>query len=54
MLIGLLITILVLGLVLYFIQMLPLQQPWKNIAFAVVVIIAIFSLLPYIPGAAVV
>lgn len=50
MLVGLLITILVLGLVLYLINMLPLEQPWKNIAFVIVIIIAIISLLRFLPG----
>lgn len=50
MLISLLIAILVIGLLVYLIQLLPLPDPFKTIAVAIVIIICIFWLLGYFPG----
>lgn len=50
MLVTLLITILVLGLVVYLIRLLPLEEPWKTAAIAIVIVIAIIWLLGFIPG----
>lgn len=48
MLISLLVTILVIGLLVYLVQMIPLPQPWKQIALVVVIIIAIVWLLRFL------
>lgn len=50
MLVGLLITILIVFLVLYLINMLPLDPQPKMICQVLVVIIAIVALLRYLPG----
>ena len=50
MLISLLIAILVIGLIIYLIRLLPLEEPWKTAAIAIVVVIAIIWLLGFIPG----
>ena len=43
-LVGLLIAILIIGLIIYLIGLLPIQQPFKSIAYAIVVIILILWL----------
>lgn len=50
MLISLLIAVLVLGLLVYLIQLLPLPDPFRTVAIAIVILIAIFWLLGYLPG----
>lgn len=50
MLIGLLVTILIVFLVLYLINMLPLDAQPKMICQIIVVIIAVVALLRYLPG----
>lgn len=50
MIVALLVTFLVLFLVLYLIGMLPLDPQAMNIARIVVIIIAIISLLRFLPG----
>lgn len=49
-LIGLLIFVIVIGLLLYLIQVLPIQPPFKTIAYVVLVIIAIVWLLGGLTG----
>lgn len=44
-LIGLLVVVIILGLLLYVVQMLPIPQPFKNAAIVIVVLIAIIFLL---------
>lgn len=50
MLVTLLIVILVLGLLLYLVQLLPLAQPFKTAAMVVVVVIGVIYLLGLLPG----
>ena len=47
-LISLLITVLVIGLVLYFVRMLPLDGQIKNVVQIIVIVIGIISLLRYL------
>ena len=49
-LIGLLIAVIVIGLLLYLVQLLPLQPPFKTIAMIVIVLICIVWLLGGQPG----
>lgn len=49
-LLGLLIAVIVIGLLLYLVQLLPLQAPFKTIAMVLVVLIAIVWLLGGQPG----
>jgi hypothetical protein len=48
MLISLLIAVIVCGLLVYVVQLLPISQPFKQIAIAVVVVILIIWLLSFI------
>jgi len=50
MLISLLVTIIVLGLLYYIVTLLPLPQPFKQIALVIFILIAVVWLLSYIPG----
>lgn len=50
MLISLLVTVIILGLIFYALQMLPLPQPFKQVALVVFIIICILVLVGYIPG----
>ena len=50
MLITLLIAVIALGLTLYFVQILPIAQPFKNIAKAIVILIAIYYVLRFLPA----
>ena len=50
MLISLLIVVLVLGLLLYVVQILPIAQPFKTAAIVIVAVIAVVYLLGYLPG----
>lgn len=45
MLISLLIVVIILGLIVYLIQMLPIEQPFKTIALAIVILVAVLYLL---------
>lgn len=49
-LVGLLIFVIIVGLLLYLIQVLPLQPPFKTVAYVILVIIAIFWLLGGVGG----
>lgn len=49
MLVSLLIAVLVIGLLVYLIQILPLPQPFGMVAVAIVILIAIFWLVGYLP-----
>lgn len=48
MLISLLIAVIVIGLLFYVLSLLPLPQPWANIAKVVLVVIVIIWLLGYV------
>jgi len=50
MLISLLVLVVVLGLILYCVQLLPIAPPFKQIAVVLVVIIAIIYLSQFLPG----
>lgn len=50
MLISLLITIIILGLLYWAVTLLPLPEPFRQIALVVFIIIAIVWLVSYIPG----
>ena len=54
MLISLLIAVIIIGLLFYVLSLLPIAQPWKNIATVILVVIVIIWLLGYIgaPGPA--
>lgn len=45
MLINLLILVLVIGVVFYVLQLLPIAQPWKNIALVIAAVIVLIYLL---------
>jgi hypothetical protein len=47
MLISLLIAVIVIGLLFYLISMLPIPQPWANIAKVILIVICIIWLLGY-------
>jgi hypothetical protein len=49
MLVGLLVTVIIIGLLFYVVSVLPIGQPWKNIATAILVVIAIIWLLGFVP-----
>lgn len=49
-LVGLLIFVIIVGLLLYLIQVLPLQPPFKTVAYVILVIIAVLWLLGGISG----
>ncbi len=49
-LIGLLVAVIVIGLLLYLVSILPIQAPFKTIAYVVVVLIAIVWLLGGLSG----
>lgn len=49
-LIGLLIFVIVVGLLLYLIQVLPIQPPFKTVAYVLLVIIAVIWLLGGLAG----
>lgn len=49
-LIGLLIAIIVVGLLVYLIRMLPIEEPFKNIAIVVLVVILIIWLIGGLSG----
>ena len=49
-LVGLLIAVIVVGLLVYLIRMLPIEEPFKNIAIIVLVIILIIWLLGGLSG----
>jgi len=48
-LVGLLVVVIIIGLVLWLIQQLPLEQPFKTVALVLIVLIAIVWLLGGIP-----
>lgn len=48
--VGLLITILIVGLIYYLITLLPLPAPFKTVALVVFILILIIMLLGWIPG----
>jgi hypothetical protein len=50
MLISLLIAVIIIGLLFYVLSLLPLQQPWMNVARVILIIIAIIWLLGYVGG----
>lgn len=49
-LISLLVAVIIIGLIVYLVQILPLPDPWGKIAIAIVVIIAILWLLQFVVG----
>jgi dolichyl-phosphate-mannose--protein O-mannosyl transferase len=49
MLITLLILVIVVGLLVWLVQMLPIPDPFKQIAVAIVVLLCIFWLISYLP-----
>lgn len=48
MLISLLIAVIIIGLVFYLLSLLPIPQPWLNIARVILVVIVIIWLLGYV------
>lgn len=50
MLISLLVAVIVIGLLIYLVQMLPLPDPWKTIAVILVILIALIWLLGSVGG----
>lgn len=50
MLISLLVAVIVIGLLIYLVQILPLPDPWKTIAVVLVVLIAILWLVGMLGG----
>lgn len=53
MLVTLLVVIVVIGLLVWLIQILPIAEPFRSIAIAVVLLICILWLVGYLPGGAV-
>ena len=49
MLISLLIAVIIIGLLFYVLSLLPIAQPWKNIATVILVVIVIIWLLGFVP-----
>ena len=45
MLIHLLILVIIIGVIFYVIQLLPIEQPWKNIALVIAAVIVLVYLL---------
>lgn len=50
MLISLIITLIVLGLIVYCINLLPLPEPFKTIIYVIFIIVVIGYLLGFLPG----
>jgi hypothetical protein len=48
MLISLLVAVIIIGLLFYVLSLLPIAQPWRNIATVILVIIVIVWLLGYV------
>lgn len=51
MLISLLVAVIIIGLLFYVLSIIPIQQPWKNIATILLCIIVIIWLLGYVAPA---
>jgi len=50
MLISLLVAVVVIGLIFYCLSLLPIPQPWLNIARVILVVIVIIWLISWLPG----
>ena len=51
MLLSLLVAVLILGLIVWVIQTIPLPEPFRMIALVIVAIVAVLWLVSYLPGA---
>ncbi len=50
MLVSLLVAVIILGLLFYMVQVLPLAQPFKSVAYVILVIIAILYMTQFLPS----